>query len=116
MVNQVTWPKYSLFKSSLGRSSQSFISELPEIIKKFESFGDMLDHFDINSDPFTLIQLAFTSMPFLTDDQVKILDEAFFLSPSIFLEHEEEFNANVRNGKYKNFVDYLKVGFKMLNF
>ena len=114
MTNQLVWPNYSLFKSSLGRSSRSFISELPEIVKKFESFGDMLDHFNISSDPFTLIQQAFTSMPFLTDEQKKILDEEFFISPKLFLEHEEEFNANIRNGKYKNFIDYLKVGLEKI--
>ena len=114
MADQLVWPNYSLFKSSLGRSSQSFMSEVPEIVKKFDSFGEMLDHFCINSDSYTLIQLSFTSMPFLSDDQIKQLDEAFFISPKEFLQHETDFNNQVREGKYKNFLDYLKFGIKLV--
>ena len=110
--NQIKWPDYNDFISSLPTKLQDFTSELQTILAEKPTFKiltleNLFNCFNFSNSAFTTDILKCQFFPKLTPIQKEVLSKYFTISPISFLSEKKSFEELVFNGTYTSFVDYL---------
>ena len=112
ICQQIVWPCYNEFSSSLPSKWQDFTREFSEILLdkskyKFDTFGELLSFLGADLSQFSSEQLANLFMPTLSSSQLEMLKSFLNISPVEFLLQKKEYENRLASGEYENFKDFL---------
>jgi len=107
IVNQIQWPTYPGFKSTLG-VAKSYYNEINDVISQFDSFGQMLEYYSMDNISFSAMQLQSPVIPDCGEDQTDMMKNFFTVSPIEYKKSKENYDEQIKNGTYINFLSYLK--------
>lgn len=110
MRQQILWPKYSDFYSTLYKKHQIFTEELGQILttdSDLHTVADLFKRFDFQPKSFPEEYLKKPYLDVLSEEQKMEIYDYFNISPLIYLEQEKFYTEAISTGQFKNFVDYL---------
>ena len=104
--NQIDWPYYNEFKSSLG-VKKTFTNELSSMMEYFPNVQSLLKYFQC---PIQLSdgELSDQSFPQLSTIKQLEFDAFFSVSPLEYYVHKNNYNKKITSGEYTTFCDYLR--------
>ena len=109
--NQLQWPSYGSFQSSLPHKPANYVNELNTILLD-ESYQipcveSLFKMFGFPHLTFGNILLQSKCLPNLTSEQQSEINKFFNISPVNYLTQKHDYEELIRSGQYSSFIDYL---------
>ena len=112
MREQISWPEYTAFRSSLPTKTINFTSEIGNILQEKSKYNmktlkDVFHVFKFDCSTFPSEILNMEYLPELCPTQMELIQNHFTLSPLNYINQKLSYESACDSGEYTNFADYL---------